>query len=305
MKPRIKKALLGIAAVMGVGVLGAASFVTTQVMAFDASMQKVYDTPPVDSIKASTDPAILARGKHLVHGIAGCAANDCHGPDLAGGDVTSMGPIGTMSAPNITPGGPVAAYTDGELARLMRYGIKRDGRSAQFMPSGEFNWMPDSELTAVVSYLRSVPKSDKPNGPLHFGPFGKVLDRQGKLDIDIARKLAGAPIEFAATPEPTARYGRFLAKSCTGCHGEHLSGGPIPGAPSSLPVPLNLTPHETGMKGWTYDDFNALLMTGMRKNGQKLNPFMPIDAFRNADEVEKRALFAYLSTLEPRAFGGR
>ncbi len=301
----LKKALLGASVVFGIGALGGGGFVTMQVLAFDASMQKVYDTPPVDSIKASTDPSVLARGKHLVHGIAGCAANDCHGPDLAGGETQSMGPVGTMTSPNITPGSAVAAYSDGELARLLRYGIKRDGRSAQFMPSGEFRWMPDSELTAVVSYLRSVPPSSKPNGPLHFGPLGKVLDRQGKLVLDVARKLDGAPLEFASTPEPTARYGRFLAKSCTGCHGEHLSGGPIPGAPASLPVPLNLTPHESGMKGWTYEDFNALLLQGVRKNGQKLNAFMPIDAFKNADEVEKRALFAYLSTLEPRPFGGR
>jgi hypothetical protein len=304
MKPVVKKVLLGAAALLGLGALGAGGFVMMQVKACDDSMAKVYDTP-LPNLKASTDEAVIARGKHLVQGVGGCASKDCHGKDLAGGNSVSMGPVGTMTGPNITPGGAVATYSDGELARLIRYGIKKDGRSAQFMPSQEVNWMPDDELTAVVSYLRTVPKSDKPNGPLRFSAFAKVLDRQGKFDLDVARKIASSKVELAGKPEPTAAYGRFLAKACTGCHGETFSGGPIPGSPPSMPVPLNITPHETGMKGWTYEDFDKLMVKGDRKNGQKLNAFMPIDAFGNADETEKKALFAYLQTLPPRPFGGR
>ena len=41
------------------------------------------------------------------------------------------------------------------------------------------------------------------------------------------------------------------------------------------------------------------------KNGKKIDPFMPIDAFGKYDDVEKRALFAYLMTLPPTPFGGR
>jgi len=304
MKPVVKKVLLGVAAVLGLGTVGAGGYVMMQVRAFDESMGKVYDTPP-PNIKASTDAAVIARGKHLAEGIAGCASKDCHGPDLAGGTTLQMGPLGTMTGPNLTMGGAGAAYSDGELARVIRFGIKKDGRSAQFMPSTEVNWMPDDELTAVVSYVRSMPKVDKPNGPLHFGTLAKVLDRRGELDVDVARKVASQKIEFAGKPEPTAAYGRFLAKGCTGCHGEHLSGGPIPGAPPSMPVPLNLTPHETGLKGWTYEDFEKLLLKGERKNGKKLDPFMPIENYGKTDDLEKHALFAYLQTLAPMPFGGR
>jgi hypothetical protein len=72
-----------------------------------------------------------------------------------------------------------------------------------------------------------------------------------------------------------------------------------------MAVPLNLTPHETGLKGWTYDDFITLLHTGRRKNGRQLDPFMPFQAFANLSELESHALWAYLESLPPRPFGER
>lgn len=304
MKPIVKKILLGVVGVLGVASLGAGGWVLMQVSAFDQSMSKVYDTP-APNITASKDSVVIARGKHLVEGPAACSSKDCHGKDLAGGNTVVMGPLGQFTGPNITGGGLGAVYSDAELARLIRFGIKKDGRSARFMPSTEVNWLPDDELAAVISYVRSVPSSEKANGPLEFKTLAKVLDRKGMLVIDVARKVASGPVELAGKPEPTAAYGRFLAKGCTGCHGENLSGGPIPGAPPSMPVPLNLTPHDTGLKGWTYEDFDKLVTSGDRKNGKKLDPFMPIENTSKMDELEKKALYAYLMSVEPRAFGGR
>jgi len=165
--------------------------------------------------------------------------------------------------------------------------------------------MNDQELTALISYLRTVPSADKPNGPVKLGTLAKILDRHDKLGMDVARKVAGKPIVLAGAPAPTAEYGAFLAKGCTGCHGDTLSGGPIPGAPSDLPVPLNITPDATGIKGWTYEDFDKLVTKGDRKNGQKLKPFMPIENLGQMDETEKKALFAHLMSLSPKPFGGR
>ena len=59
------------------------------------------------------------------------------------------------------------------------------------------------------------------------------------------------------------------------------------------------------MKGWTYEDFDRLLTTGVRKNGQQLDPFMPMEAFGKMDDTEKRALFAFLASLPPRPLGQR
>jgi hypothetical protein len=253
----------------------------------------------------SKDPAVLARGKHLTHSVMPCATRDCHGTDFGGGETVVMGPLGTLTGPNITPAGLGAAYSDGELFRLLRHGIKKNGRSLRFMPVQDTNWLADDDIVAMVSYLRTVPAVEKPNGPLEIGTVGKVLDRRGLIPLDVARHIDHSHVEIAPPPTPTAEYGRFLGRLCTGCHGEHLSGGRIPGAPDSLPVPLNLTPHETGLKGWTYDDFAKLLDTGVRKNGKKLDPFMPLAAFANYDDTERHALWAYLETLPPTPLGNR
>jgi len=282
----------------------AAGFAAFEVRAFNASMAKVYGVP-VPAVTRSTDPAVLARGKHVAESLAGCAASDCHGADLAGGRSISFGPVGTISGPNITQAGRAGAYSDGELVRLILHGIKRDGRSITFMPSPDFNWLPDEDIQAVVSYVRTVPPVTKADGPSEVGLIGKVLDRRGLLELDVARHIDHDHRTTAPAPTATAAYGAFVSRLCVGCHGEHLSGGPIPGAPSSIPIPANITTHDSGIKGWTFVDFERLLNEGIKKDGKKLNPFMPVETFGKMNEVERKALWAFLESVPPKAFGGR
>jgi len=217
----------------------------------------------------------------------------------------SFGPLGTITGPNITSAGIGAAYTYGELFRLIRHGIKKGGRSLLFMPAQDFCWLPDADVLAVVSYLRALPPVDRPNGPIRLGFLAKIVDRAGKLPIDIARHVDHEKAGTGPAPEATPRYGALLSRVCTGCHGRHLSGGRIPGAPSSHPVPSNLTPHETGIKGWAYEDFARVLEQGIKKDGKKLDPFMPYESFGKLDDTEKHALWAYLTSLPPTELGNR
>lgn len=300
----VKRVGLGFGAVVAVVLLGGGSYVAAKSAAFDESIAKVYAVPPI-AVQRSTDPAVLARGKHLVEATAACASADCHGGDLGGGKPLAMGPVGTFVGPNLTPGGVVDSYSDGELARVVRHGLKRDGTTVRFMPSQDFSWLPDADLAAIVSYLRSVPAVRRDNPATEVGVLGKVLDQRDQFVVDVARRIDHYAKGDGTPAEPTPAYGKLLARLCQGCHGEHLSGGPIPGAPPSTPVPTNLTPDATGLAGWAYADFDRLLVQGVRKNGAKLDPFMPIEAFGRMNETEKRALFEYLRTLEPRPFGGR
>jgi hypothetical protein len=281
-----------------------ASYVGWEVRAFSASMDKVYDIP-VPTVARSTDPAVLARGKHLTEAVMPCANGDCHGADFSGGNTLVMGPLGVFTAPNITTASLGAAYSDGELARLLRHGVKKDGRSVRFMPVQESNWLPDSDVSAIISYLRSMPAVDKANGPIELGTMAKVLDRREAFAIDVARRIPHDHIEMAPAPTATADYGRFVSRLCTGCHGEHLSGGKPDGWPPQFPMPLNLTPDATGLKDWTYEDFAKMLDTGLRKNGQSIRKPMPRDAFAKYDETERHALWAYLRSLPPTALGNR
>jgi hypothetical protein len=299
-----KKIALGVGAAVLLLVAGGGVFVYAKASEFDASMSHVYDVP-VPAITRSTDPAVLERGKHLSQSVAGCATHSCHGTDLGGGKPINMGPVGVLAGPNISEAGVGAAYSDGELVRLIQHGIRKDGTSLRFMPADEIGWLPQSDVVAVVSYLRSLPPVEHANEPIHIGLLGKVLDRLDKLPLDVARRIDHEHLDLAGPPEPTAEYGKYLSRLCTGCHGKGLSGGRIPGAPSKFPVPLNLTPDASGMLGWTYEDFARLLDTGIRKNGKQMDPFMPIDAFGKFDDVERHALFAYLAALPPRPLGGR
>lgn len=304
MKPLVKRILVGVGAVVGTLIVGGGAFVGYHVSAFGSSMDKVYDVP-APNITVSNDPAVLERGKHLAESVAGCLNADCHGGDLSGGKTMDFGPLGKITGPNISKAGLGAAYSPGELFRVVRNGIKKDGRSVTFMPSHEINWLPDSDITAVVSYLSTLPPAPKPNGPIELGTLAKVLDRLGMIHIDVARRIDHGNVPIAPPPAPNADYGKFVGKLCTGCHGDTLSGGPIPGAPPHLPIPTNLTPDETGLKGWTYEDFDRLLTQGIKKNGQKLDPFMPISSFGKMNETEKKALWAFLSQVPAKPFGGR
>lgn len=300
----LKRVGAGLGGAVLLVVVGGGAYATMKSSAYDASMAKVYDVP-LPAVARSTDAAVIARGKHLVEATAGCVSADCHGADLSGGKPLAMGPVGIITGSNITPAGVLGAYSDGEIARVVRNGIKKDGRSVRFMPSQDFSWFSDGDLTAIVSYLRTVPPVQKGDGVVDIGLLGKVLDQRGEIAIDIARRIDHGKREAAGPPEPTAAYGKYLARACQGCHGEGFSGGPIPGAPSSIPIPTNITMHETGIAGWSYEDFDKLLTQGIKRNGAKLDPFMPIESFGKLDETEKRAIYAFLSSAPPRPFGQR
>lgn len=298
-----KKVALGLGGLIGVLLVGGGAFAYSQTSAYDASMSRVHDVP-VPKIAAATDPVAIERGSHLVQTLGGCALGDCHGADMSGGKVIDVGPVATLVAPNITR--IVSAYSDGELARLFRDGIKKDGTSVIMMPVQDFYWLPDEDIAAIIGYLRSIPVVDKVVPPTVVKPFGKILDRQGQFPLDIARFMS----ELDRLPPPpkaarTKEYGAYVARLCSGCHGESFSGGPIPGAPPDLPVPLNITAHETGLKGWTYEDFAKMSTTGVNPKGKKLDPFMPFEALGKMNEDERGALYLYLMSLPPKPFGER
>jgi mono/diheme cytochrome c family protein len=290
-------------AVLALAVAGAA-WVGCQISQFNASIDKVYDVP-LPAITRSTDPFVIARGKHMVESVGACATSHCHGADLGGGDPIVLGPLGTLVGPNITMGNLGLAYSDAEFARVIRHGLKKDGRTLRFMPAQDFAWLPDSDLTAIVSYLRVVPPVDRACQATVIGPLGKVLDRRDKFIMDVARRIDHDKLEAAPPPAPNAAYGAYVTRLCNGCHGEHFGGGPIPGAPPSLPTPLNLTPDATGLQGWTFDDFEKVMRKAIRKNGKALDPFMPVEAWRNFDDTEMHAAWAYLQSVPARPFGSR
>jgi mono/diheme cytochrome c family protein len=96
------------------------------------------------------------------------------------------------------------------------------------------------------------------------------------------------------------RRGAYLAAvgNCAGCHtargGERLAGGrPIP-TPFGAVFSSNLTPHATGLAGWSADDFWRALHLGQSRDGRLLVPAHPITNTTRVTREDADALHAWL-----------
>lgn len=290
---------LGTVAVIGAGVAAWIYFGSNAVL---RRTQAVTVRPVV--VPAPTDAAALARGKHLAT-TRGCT--DCHGADFGGATVMDNGAMGRVAGSNLTRGrgGLPADYRDEDYVRAIRHGVARDGRGFFLMPSQEYAGFTEEDLGALVAFLKSLPRVDRESGGVKLGPIARMLVATGKI------QLAADQIDHANVKPATVRtavsveYGRYVAASCTGCHGENLSGGKIDIGPPDWPPAANLTPHPDGrLAKWGEAEFLAAMRTGRRPDGSEINPVMP-RAFGGMDDTELRALWLYLRTLSPRAVGVR
>jgi cytochrome c553 len=298
--PRFLKILLGLLAALAGVVALAAVFVVT---ASNAKLAKAVAVTP-KPVAIPTDAAALARGKHLAQ-TRGC--NDCHGADYAGNKVIEDGAMGRLHAPNLTRGrgGRIAEFTDADWVRSIRHGVGPDGRRLFVMPSDEYSHFSDSDLGALIAYLKSVPAVDRERPATALGPVSRVLLATGKMKLP-AENIDHAnlnPVHVA--PAVTTEYGRYVAASCMGCHGSNFSGGKIEVGPPDWPHAANLTTHaDSRLPKWTEEDFLKVLRTGKRPDGTELNPVMP-RVFGAMDETELKALWAFFRSLPATATGVR
>lgn len=261
---------------------------------------------PSESITVPTDSASIVRGRHLARAIAKCV--ECHGDDLGGKDIVANGAFGHWAGRNLTrgTGGLGATLTDADFARAIRQGVAPDGRHLLLMPSSEYVHLSATDLADLIAYVRAMPQVDRDPGAITFGPVSRTLIALGKLPVFDADQLDHSLKPGVAPPEgPTAEYGKYLVRvaGCMGCHGPTLSGGKIPSGDPSWPPAANLTP--TGIARYSESDFTAILRTAKRPDGSSVNPVMPVHLTREMTDDEIRAVYAYLRTVPPKAFGGR
>ncbi|AKU91681.1 c-type cytochrome [Vulgatibacter incomptus] len=292
-------AVLGLLLVASIGVGGA-------VLVAKRAMARVHQVPD-EPLAIGSKPEVIEEGRRLL-AARGCA--ECHGADLGGGVVLDDPALGSLYAPNITlgRGSVVEGFRDADWVRAIRHGVKRDGRPIVIMPANEYYFLSDRDLSAIIAFAKTAAPVDRELPPHRIKPLLYVLTALEVFPLLAANSIDhAAPREAVSEPEATKEYGRYLAKvQCQGCHGEGLGGGPPPGAPASLPVPANLTPDEaTGIGKWTEADFVRALREGRRPDGRELDPFMPWKNFRNLDETELHALWAYVRSVPAKPFGSR
>ena len=308
----MKRVLVGLVVVLALVVAGGAIYVATR-------QHLTFDDTPLPAVAASTDTAVVARGHYLVRAIGSCPV--CHGDPkqrpamLAGAEVPLSGgfefsiPPGKFYPRNITPDPEtgIGRFTDGQVARALRFGVGHDGRA--LLPFMESQGLSDEDLVAVVSYLRTQP-------PVHHVVPGHQFTLLGVI---VKATVLANPVGPRSTPPhdtphgATIENGRYLVEAaahCWSCHsqrdyrtgqiiGAHLAGGTLPDDdnPKRTWNPVNLTgdPKTGRLAAYSEDDFVARFHAGRLIPGSP----MPWQGFRNLHDDDLRAIYRYLKTLPP------
>lgn len=296
-----------ILAIAGVAVLALAALVAGLAgFAWFASERKLNRIVQVNvaEVAIPADAASLAHGKYLFES-RGCT--DCHGRD-GSGKVVINDPSGLLvRAPNISSAvGTVAtALAPLDWVRLLRHGVKPDGRPVLIMPSDDYARMTDADLGALISYVRSLPPVEGQVTEFRLPLVVRFLYAAGFVR-DAAEKIDHTlPPPQPIAPTETVAYGDYVANSCRGCHNPALSGGPIPGAPPDWPAAANLTPGE-GSAFAHYPDieaFAAMLKSGKRPDGSAVSTVMPFDSLKELNAADVAALYAFFRALPPKKQG--
>jgi mono/diheme cytochrome c family protein len=250
---------------------------------------------PVPDVTIAGTPEQIQRGEHLAN--AFCV--ECHSTNrqlpLSGGRDLGTDfpiPLGSFVPSNLTPGGELKGWSDGEIMRVLRSGVDDNGRKLMFMSLVNVRYMSDDDLKSMIAYLRSQPAvenktQDPPDQPTFLAA---VMTGAGMLPSGLPPVTGSisAPAKGA-----TAEYGEYLIgfQDCRGCHGQDLTGGK---EGQLAPIGPNLRQ----VKDWTPEQFITTIRTGVDPSGYHLKETMPWQTMGRLDDIELAAMHAYLASLQ-------
>lgn len=269
---------------------------------------KVFTPRPLRDIVVARTPERVERGRYLSEGLLQCFV--CHSerdwkkpgappiPALKGaGAVSRPG----LTAPNLTPDRETGTgtWTDDMLIRAIREGISHDGRVLhRQMWYSSFRLLPDEDVEAVVAYLRTLK------------PIRNSLPTTQLTAEEIKRFEVPEPLKLPVPPMPPAldvvERGRRLSylADCSGCHTSWYTpknpglfgGGNLVERGAVKSYGANITSDDSGIAHYDAAFFREVIRTG-KARGRELSPIMPWTAFRNLNDGDLDALFAYLRAL--------
>ncbi len=259
----------------------------------------------------------LARGKYLVEGPAACfhchTEHDFSQPEYpiveakkGAGFVMPIAELNNIAARNITPDPETGLgnWTDDEIARAIREGVRRDGTALfPVMPYPSFKQMDDEDVASIVVYLRTLTpvRNTVPTRQLPF-PLEYIVKT---IPEPLTQPQPSHP---AATPEDRGKYLVTLAE-CQGCHsaaddrgqiiaGLEFGGGAKfndPGQNGKAVFSMNITQDASGIAHYDEALFIQVLRTG-HVTSRMLNHIMPFSFFRNMTDEDLRDIWAFIKS---------
>ena len=248
---------------------------------------RAWDVPSTAIAALPADANAVAEGGRLAR-ILGC--DDCHGKQFEGRLFFSERHVADLVAPNLSQLMPT--YSDEELARAIRHGVRRDGTGLFAMPSASFYHLTDADLSQLMAFLRRQPARDGYTGKTWIGPIGHVGIATGRFQPVAATMDHRATRIAQASPVEGAARGKYLASvACSECHGLSFEGGLDGKAP-----PLVIA------AAYTDDAFRQLLRTGeaLGKRDLYLMDDVARQRFAALTDEEIASLHGYLKSLTAR-----
>lgn len=275
-----------------------------------------YPTQKVE-LRVEVTPDRVARGRREVSMLCASCHMDPVTGRLTGRRMEDVPPeFGVAYSKNITqdPRWGIGAWSDGEIAFLLRTGIRRDG---QYTPPWmvKLPHMSDDDLADIIAFLRSDDPTVSP---------APVEDRESEPTFltKLLCRTAFKPFPYPAQPirapqaSDPAAYGRYLVQDalvCYSCHsadfktvddyapersGGYLGGGNALYTAEGPVLSANITPdRETGIGTWSAEDFRRAMKTGIRPDHTALR--YPMQPYPELSDQEVAAIFAYLRTVPP------
>jgi hypothetical protein len=288
--------------------------------------------PPADIIVDQT-PEQVERGRYLAEFVVLC--NDCHSKrdwSLYGGPAISPAVVerecltdevkivgvrvsddnvpGVLCIRNLTPNNRsgLGKWSDGEIIRAMREGVDRNNHGLfPIMPYSVYRNISDEDAAALVAYMRQLE-------PVRTNWIGRGIE----FPMGLLTQLWPRPLVRAVqTPAraQSVRYGGYLAVigRCEYCHtkrrqyGRDLApesryaGGVLFEVDGKQIYSTNLTPHESGLKNMSREEFIALFKSYSEPQPVPPEGNTPMDwsAYAGMTEEDLGSIYDFLATRWP------
>jgi mono/diheme cytochrome c family protein len=256
--------------------------------------------PAAPDLTVAGAPEQIARGEYLVnlscigcHSAVGSDGNPTEQQPLTGGwniaAAEGFGFMGDMITENLTPGGKLAGYSDGELFRVLRHSVDKSGTKLGFMDFLPYKELSDADTQAIIAYLRSLepaPSTGPTGDNMNF--IGAVLTGSGMFPPS----SFGAETVTAPPASVTAEYGKYVATygECRGCHGPDATGTEASALGPAIPNPRPL------VSTLSQEQFFTMMRSGVKPDGVAFPETMPWQNAAKMTDDDLAALYAYLTT---------